>query len=178
MRAYLPDVQNITPLFYIENMNGSNNGADRRCGIFVQSGKLQAYVGKDGSPLRVTAPINVGWNDILVCFDSHNGKAVAWINGVETTAILGGWSSAHETFSWTATPTTRAKIGNYDTYYAHGMIVDEFILFNKGLAQSEVNTILQNTTAARWSKRLKIDINSSRGNVKSYQTFSHTMTTK
>ena len=178
MRVYLPDVQNVTPLFYIENMNGSNNGADIRCGIYVQSGQLQAYVGKSSSPFRVSAPINVGWNDILVCFDSYYGKVVAWINGVETTAILGGWSSAHETFSWTATPTTRAKIGNYDTQYANGMIVDEFILFNKALAQSELNAILQNTMVTRWSKRLTIDINSRRGNVKSYQTFSHTMTTK
>ena len=177
MRVYLADVQNIVPLFYIEDMNSSNNGVNRRCGIYVQSGTIMAYIGKAGSPLKVTASINVGWNDILVCFDNYNGKVVVWINGVETAAIIGGWSSAHETFSWTVTPTTRAKIGSDDAQYTHGMIVDEFILFNKALAQSELNAVLQNSMAARWSKRLKVDINSSRGNVKSYQTFSHTLTT-
>lgn len=128
-----------------------------------------------------TTPLPNQWCDVIVRVNNTTGSINIWIDGINVVnKSISAWNITTTGFTKVATSgipylaTTGAN-----NYFSDGKIeLDDVFIYNRALTDAEVNQINAVMIQQAWREKVTVEINSRRGNVKSYQTFSHTMTTK
>jgi hypothetical protein len=68
--------------------------------------------------------------------------------------------------------------GAYGAKFDNSIVLDELFVFNKALNESEFKAVCNSMLLAKWPQHITIELASKRDNVESWQTFTHSMTTK
>ncbi len=167
------------PLFYI--IDTSNNNAQMKT-FWINSGGVFGLSLGDNYPNQTTTetPLPNQWCDVIVRVNNVTGSINIWIDGIKVVdKSIAAWNRTTTGFTKIATKGIPylATTGE-NNYFSNGYIeLDDVFIYNRALTDAEINQINAVMIRQAWREKVTVEMKTVRGNLSSWQTFSHTMTT-
>ena len=168
-----------TPLLYIID---KSNGNIQMKTFWINGGLIFGLSLGDNYPnsTTTTTAIPNDWCDIVVRVDNTKGTIYIWIDGVKTVnKSIGAWNTTMQGFTKVATEAIPyiATTGTGSNFSNGNIELDDLFYFNRALSDTEIEQINNVMMQKTWSNQVAIEMKTVRGNLESWQTFKHIMTT-
>ena len=167
------------PLFYI--IDTSNSNVQMKT-FWINSGGVFGLSLGDNYPNQTTTetPLPNQWCDVIVRVNNVTGSINIWIDGIKVVD--------KSIAAWNRTTTGFTKIAKYgipflattgaNNYFSNGYIeLDDVFIYNRALTDAEINQINAVMIQQEWSEKVTVEMKTVRGNLSSWQTFKHTIST-